>query len=394
MTSPLSSSSPSPSLTFADLLRQHRVAAGLTQGELAERARLSADAISTLERGTRRAPRKETAALLAGALALTPEERAAFALAARRPPAAALAATPAEGPVYAAYRSRATADGHDRHDGHDPTPATTASTDLPHGTVTFLFADIEGSTRLLHQLGGDQYAEALATLQALLRTVWAAHAGHELGTQGDHFFVVFADADDALAAAAEAQRALAAQGWPDGAQVRIRMGVHSGAALLTVGRYVGLEVHRAARVAATGHGGQVVVSQAVVDQFAQVGYVLPEGARLRDLGAHRLRDLGRRERLAQLELPGLPVTFPPLRTQDVWPGVRAELLLVGVLTLALLTLAGMLLPPVVPTFPHVLGQVAGGAALVVLAVGARPPSCWGRATTHAACPGLRHWHCR
>src|SRR5258706_5384406 len=142
MASPSSSSSSSSSLTFADLLRHHRAAAGLTQEELAEHAHLSVDAISTLERGTRRAPRKDTVALLADALALAPEERAAFALAARRSPAAALAATPAEDPAHAAYSSLAVADGHDGHDGHVPTPTPApdvSSADLPHGTVTFLF---------------------------------------------------------------------------------------------------------------------------------------------------------------------------------------------------------------------------------------------------------------
>jgi class 3 adenylate cyclase/DNA-binding XRE family transcriptional regulator len=243
----------SSSVTFADLLRHHRTMAGLTQEELAARAGLSADAISTLERGARRRPCRDTVALPAEALALPEEEQAAFAAAARLS-AAALAATP---PAEAT----AELDGH----AHGPDAI------LPHGVVTFLIAEVEDLTRLLHKLDGDRYAELLAELHALLRTVWAAHAGHELGTQGDRFFAVFAYAEDALAAAAAAQQALAAHAWPEGVPVRLHMGLHSGAALLTAGRYVGLEVHRTARIAAAGHGGQVVVSGAVADQVAKFG---------------------------------------------------------------------------------------------------------------------------
>ncbi|HEV2461683.1 MAG TPA: helix-turn-helix domain-containing protein, partial [Ktedonobacterales bacterium] len=357
---------PSPSsVTFADLLRHHRTAAGLTQEELAARAQLSRDAISTLERGTRRRPRKDTIALLAEALALPDEERAALVAASRRSSAAALAATP---PAQAP----ADLDGHDAALGFAGAAPAAADVTLPHGVVTFLFAEVADSTRLLHELGGDRYAGVLAEVQTLLGTLWAANAGHELGTQGDRFFAVFAYADNALAAAAAAQQALAAHAWPDSTVVRLRMGVHSGAALLTAGRYVGLEVQQASHVAASGHGGQIVVSQAVVDQVAKFGYALPEGTSLRDLGAHRLSGLGRRERLFQLMLPvlpGLPVIFPRLRTLDTWPVVRAELVLVGALTLLLLTVAGLLLPLVVPTFPRALGLVACGVTLVLLATG-------------------------
>jgi class 3 adenylate cyclase/ABC-type transport system substrate-binding protein len=346
---------PSPSsITFADLLRHHRTAAGLTQEELAARAQLSRDAISTLERGTRRRPRKDTVALLADALALPDEERAAFATAARRSPASSLAATP---PLEAAVTLL---------DGH--VPALGSDVALPHGVVTFLFADIEGSTRLLHQLG-DRYAGVLAAVQALLGAAWAAHAGHELGAQGDHFFAVFAYAEDALAAAAAAQQALAAHSWPDGAPVRLRMGVHTGAALLTAGRYVGLEVHRAACIAAAGHGGQVVVSRPVADQVAKFGYELPAGTRLRDLGTHRLEELPHREELYQLvvpDLPGLPATYPPLRTLDAWPGLRADLTVVVMLSAVLLAVVGLVLPLVVPAFPQAIGLGAAGLTGLVL----------------------------
>src|SRR5260221_8257014 len=126
--------------------------------------------------------------------------------------------------------------------------------ELPTGTVTFLFSDIEGSTRLLQRLGA-RYADMLADHQRLLRAAWSEHAGIEIDTQGDSFFVVFARATDALAAAAQGQRALAAHQWPAGGQVRVRMGVHTGVGTLANGHYVGLDVHRAARIAAAGHGG-------------------------------------------------------------------------------------------------------------------------------------------
>jgi ABC-type transport system substrate-binding protein len=206
-------------------------------------------------------------------------------------------------------------------------------------------------------------------VQALLRTVWAAHAGHELGTQGDRFFAAFAYADDALAAAAAAQQALAAHAWPDSTVVRLRMGVHSGAALLTAGRYVGLEVHRAASIAAAGHGGQVLVSGAVADQVAKFGYELPVGTSLRDLGKHRLQDLPHREELYHLvlpDLPGLPATYPSLRTLDAWPGLRADLTVVIGMSAVLLAVEGLLLALLVPAFPWVIGLGAAGLAALVL----------------------------
>src|SRR5437763_2178242 len=129
-----------------------------------------------------------------------------------------------------------------------------ASSHLPSGTVTFLFTDIEGSTRLLHELG-DAYADALTEHRRVLREAFARHGGVEVDTQGDAFFVAFARASDALAAAGEAQSAL------DG-RVRVRMGVHTGEPLLTDDGYVGIDVHRAARIASAGNGGQVLVSQA------------------------------------------------------------------------------------------------------------------------------------
>jgi predicted ATPase len=168
-------------------------------------------------------------------------------------------------------------------------------TALPQGTVTFLFTDIEGSTRLLHELG-DDYAAALAEHRRVLRAAFARHDGVEVDTQGDAFFVAFARASDALAAAAEAREEL--QSGP----VRVRVGLHTGEPTLTDGDYVGIDVHRAARIAAAGHGGQILVSQSTRDLLGPVG--------LRDLGEHRLKDLAAAERIYQLG----DERFPPLKS--------------------------------------------------------------------------------
>src|SRR5215210_1312015 len=162
---------------------------------------------------------------------------------------------------------------------------------LPAGTVTLLFTDIAGSTWLLRRLG-DAYAGVLAKHQRLLREAFAAHGGREVDTQGDAFFVSFPRAMDAVQAAIEAQRALAAHPWPDGAAVRVRMGLHTGEPTTAGGRYVGLAVHRAARVGSAGHGGQVLVSAAT---HAVLRDELPAGIALRDLGEHHLKDFDQPE---------------------------------------------------------------------------------------------------
>src|SRR5580693_8538007 len=163
-------------------------------------------------------------------------------------------------------------------------------------TLTFLFPDIEGSTALLGRLG-DGYAQVLADHQALIRSALAAHDGREIDTQGDAFFVVFSSPRGCVAAVLAMQRAIADRAWPGGERVRVRMGIHSGEAARTATGLVGLEVHRAARVAAVAHGGQVLVSEAAA---ALVQDGLPPGAALADLGVHRLKDLGRPERIFQL----------------------------------------------------------------------------------------------
>ena len=188
-------------------------------------------------------------------------------------------------------------------------------TDLPTGTVTFLFTDIEGSTRLLHDLG-DDYAAVLADHRRLLRAAFTEAGGREVDTQGDAFFVVFPRARDAVAAAIAAQRALLHHDWPSGASVRVRMGLHTGEPLSGGEGYVGIDVHRAARIGAAAWGGQVIVSQTTRELISAD---LPEGLHLRGLGEHRLKDLGAPQHLYQIAADDLPSDFPPPRSLDALP---------------------------------------------------------------------------
>lgn len=178
--------------------------------------------------------------------------------------------------------------------------------------MTFLFTDVEGSTRLVKALR-DRYHAVLTEHQKLLRDAWKAHRGYEVDTQGDSFFVAFFSAREAVLAAVQGQRALISHPWPGEVEVKVRMGIHTGQAAMTDGRYTGLAVHRAARICAAGHGGQVLVSQATQtlldDEEEQLG------VHLRDLGEYRLKDLDRPVRLFQAEADGLPVAFPPSRSE-------------------------------------------------------------------------------
>jgi len=185
---------------------------------------------------------------------------------------------------------------------------------LPTGTVTFLFTDIEGSTTLLQRLGDRRYAEVLAEHQRLLRDAFAKGNGQEIDTQGDAFLVAFSRARDAVATAVAAQRVLASHSWPNGAALRVRMGLHTGEPVSETGGYVGLDLHRAARICSAGHGGQILLSDAVSGLAARD---LPPGVSLRDLGAHRLKDLKEPEHLFQVVHPDLATDFPPLKSVDV-----------------------------------------------------------------------------
>jgi class 3 adenylate cyclase len=180
----------------------------------------------------------------------------------------------------------------------------------PTGTVTFLFTDIEGSTKLLHQLG-DGYGVVVADHRRILRETLGGAGGREVDTQGDAFFYSFQRARDAVRAAVDGQRALAEHDWPLGAQVRVRMGLHTGEPAVGDEGYIGLDVVRAARICSAGHGGQVLLSEAT---RALVGGDLPDGVSIRDLGEQNLKDV-RAEHLYQLDLGGSPQYFPLLRTE-------------------------------------------------------------------------------
>ena len=168
---------------------------------------------------------------------------------------------------------------------------------LPSGNVTFLFTDIEGSTRLLHELGAEAYADELSGHRKVMRAAFATYGGVEVDTQGDAFFVAFAEAVKAMEAARTITKELAS------GPIRVRMGVHTGTPLLTAEGYVGADVHRAARIAAAGHGGQVVVSPVTAELVGDKSSLTP-------LGTHRLKDFDQPVSLFQLG----DGEFPPLKT--------------------------------------------------------------------------------
>jgi predicted ATPase/class 3 adenylate cyclase len=186
---------------------------------------------------------------------------------------------------------------------------------LPTGTVTFLFTDIEGSTVLLSELG-ERYDAILADHAVILRRAIAEHGGSEVNTEGDAFFAVFPFAPGAVRAAAQAQLQLTTAGRSVGTPILVRMGLHTGEGKLGGDDYVGMDVHRAARIAAAGHGGQVLLSDAT---RALVAHDLPAGVALRDMAQHRLKDLPAPEHLWQLEIDGLPADFQALRSLDARP---------------------------------------------------------------------------
>jgi YVTN family beta-propeller protein len=188
--------------------------------------------------------------------------------------------------------------------------------DLPSGTVTFLFTDIEGSTRLLRALGRERYARALSDHEHLLRAAFADADGLEIDTQGDAFFVVFRSASDAVRAAEASQRALTGHSWPEAVDVRVRMAMHTGEPAIGTNRYVGLGVHRAARICAAGHGGQVLLSKTTHDLIEDEE---ASSRAFKDLGPQLLKDLDRPEQIYQLVIPGLPSDFPPLKTLEAQP---------------------------------------------------------------------------
>src|SRR5437667_5425050 len=202
---------------------------------------------------------------------------------------------------------------------------------LPGGTLTVVHTDVEASTPLTMHLE-DRHPEGVAAHQRLLRAAFAANEGHEVDTQGDSFFVVFLRATQAVAAAVASQRALAAEPWPNGGIVRVRIGMQTGEPIQTAHGYTGLAVIRGARIKEAGHGGQVLLSKSTA---ALIEDALIGGLSLRDLGAHRLKGLPRPERIFQLIIPDLPADFPPLQSLDARglprPGVAPRRVLTTVL---------------------------------------------------------------
>jgi class 3 adenylate cyclase len=190
---------------------------------------------------------------------------------------------------------------------------------LPGGTVTFLFPDIEGSTRLLQELG-DDYGRVVADHRRLLRDVFQSAGGNEVDTQGDAFFYSFSRARDAVRGAVEGQRALAGHEWPGSAQVRVRMGLHTGEPTIGDEGYVGLDVVRAARICSAGHGGQILISETT---RALLGNELPEHVTVRDLGEQHLKDV-QHEHVYELSLDESQAEFPPLKVAQQSGGDTME----------------------------------------------------------------------
>jgi class 3 adenylate cyclase/CheY-like chemotaxis protein len=180
--------------------------------------------------------------------------------------------------------------------------------ELPTGTVTFLFTDVEGSTALAHRLPHD-FQDVLVEHRSLVRAAVAERDGVEIDVRGDEFFVAFDDAAGAAHAAIAAQRAISSHAWPKDAELRIRMGMHTGEAIYADKDYLGVDVHKAARICFAGHGGQILLSEATHE-------LVPEELERRELGAYRLRGLPTPERIFQLVAPGLPHEFPALRGVD------------------------------------------------------------------------------
>jgi len=189
---------------------------------------------------------------------------------------------------------------------------------LPHGTVTLLFTDVEGSTRLVHELG-DDYEHVLEDHRRLVREAISASHGFEVDCRGDEFFVVFREADEAARAALQVQEALSAHAWPADAAVRVRTGLHTGTPSVRPEGYFGMDVHRAARICQAGHGGQILLSE-------PTRRALDGDHRLQDLGVHELRGLPEPEQIYQLTVPGLPDRFPPLNfSRKGFRGMRVVL---------------------------------------------------------------------
>ena len=191
---------------------------------------------------------------------------------------------------------------------------------LPAGTVTFVFTDIEGSTKLLQELGDEGYGQVSGDHRRLVRETFGTHGGTEIDTQGDAFFYSFPRARDAVSAAVDAQRALRDHEWPDGREVRMRMGLHTGEPHVGEEGYLGLDVVRAARISAAGHGGQILLSETT---RALLGNQLPDGVGVHDLGQQHLKDV-QHEHIYELTIDGRAASAKPLKTEKQTAKSRQE----------------------------------------------------------------------
>src|SRR5262245_3398003 len=277
--------------SFGRWLRHRRRMLDLTQDELAQRVGCSVVTIRKIETDERR-PSKQIAERLATYLDIPPADRPAFLQAARAEPGAALSTALTPPP--------------------DRTAPDTALRPPPTGTVTFLFTDIEGSTQLWER-HAQAMGVAVARHEALLRDVVTAAGGVIFKLVGDAICAAFASARDAVTAALEGQRALAAEAWGATGPLRVRMVLHTGVVEERAGDYYGLPLSRIARLARVGHGGQILLSLATEELVHEH---LPPGVTLRDLGIHRLKDLSLPEHIFQLVSANLPAEFPPLKTLD------------------------------------------------------------------------------
>jgi len=286
-------------------IKRRRKALDLTQDELAQRVGCSLNLIQKIEADARR-PSREIAARLAEKLDLAGDERAAFIQVARAELGADRLAPPTQTIERGAFvPAPALADL--------PPPTATPATALPSGTVTFLFTDIEGSTQLW-----EQHPQAMPTAierhNDILKAAIITHSGAVFKLVGDAVYAAFASAPEALAAALSAQRALHAEAWGATGALRVRMALHTGSAEARDGDYLGLPLNHVARLLAAGHAGQILLSLATQELVRDQ---LPGDTALRDLGAHRLKDLARPEPIFQVVVPDLPADFPPLNTLDI-----------------------------------------------------------------------------
>ena len=281
--------------SFGKWLRHRRRGLDLTQEELAHRVGCAPITIRKLE-GDEMRPSKQLAESLSGPLGIPPNQREEFVRFARTESSDAL-------PSHFAASLET------------PLPAGVPDNQFPSGTVHLLFSDIGGSTQLAQRLG-EKYIQVLERHQRILRDAFTKWNGQEVSTHGDAFFAVFSRATDAISAAVEAQHALAKENWAEEIRVQVRMGIHTGEPMLVNRDYLGVDVHRAARICEAAYPGQILLSN---QTRVMVERRLPPGVALRELGKYRLKDINEPEQIHQVLISGLPSDFPPLKSLELMP---------------------------------------------------------------------------